>query len=85
MRIIIDLDVTNVEEVVKAHKGEWQNLLAGVLLSKRKKKKRVEKAVCEEIIKAFELELPKGLKEEMIEANISYSIEDINEDDNFPV
>ena len=85
MRIVIDLDVTNVEEVVKAHKGEWQNLLAGVLLSKSKKKKRVEKAVCEEIIKAFELELPKGLKEEMIEANISYSIEDINEDDNFPV
>ena len=82
MRIIIDIDVTNVEEVVKAHKGEWQNLLAGVLLSKSKKKKRVEKAVWEEIIKAFELELPKGLKEEMIEANISYSIEDINEDDN---
>ena len=45
MRIIIDIDVTNVEEVVKAHKGEWQNLLAGVLLSKSKKKKRVEKAV----------------------------------------
>ena len=85
MRIIIDIDVANVEEVVKAHKGEWQYLLAGVLLSKSKKKKRVEKAVCEEIIKAFEVELPKGLKEEMIEANISYSIEDINEDDNFPV
>ena len=82
MRIIIDIDVTNVEEVVKAHKGEWQNLLAGVLLSKSKRKKRVEQGVCAEIIKAFEVELLKGLKEEMIEANISYSIEDANEDGN---
>jgi len=82
MRIIIDIDVTNVEEVVKAHKGEWQNLLAGVLLSKSKRKKRVEHGVCAEIIKAFEVELLKGLKEEMIEANISYSIEDANEDGN---
>ena len=73
------------EEVVKAHKGEWQNLLAGVLLSKSKRKKRVEKGVCAEIIKAFEVELPKGLKEEMIEANISYSIEDSNEDGNLSI
>jgi len=84
MRIIIDIDVTNIEEVVKAHKGEWQNLLAGVLLSKNKKKKRVEKAVCQEIIKAFETELPKGLKEEMVEANITYSIEP-SEDENLYV
>lgn len=80
MRIIIDIDVTNIDEVVKAHKGEWQNLLAGVLLSKSKRKKRVEKAVCEEIVKAFETDLPKGLKEEMIEANIKYSIEPDSED-----
>jgi len=84
MRIIIDIDVTNIEEVVKAHRGEWQNLIAGVLLSKDKKKKKVEKAVCAEIIKAFETELPKGLKEEMVDAKISYSIES-GDDDNLYV
>lgn len=75
MRIIIDIDVTNIEEVIKAHRGEWQSLIAGVLLSKDKKKLRVEKAVCEEIVKALEIELPKGLDEEMVKANILYSIE----------
>jgi len=80
MRIIIDIDVTNVEEVVKAHKGEWQNLLAGVLLSKSKRKRRVEQGVCAEIIKAFEVELQIGLTEKMIQAHISYSLVDTNED-----
>lgn len=76
MRIIIDIDVTNPEEVVKAHRGELMGLVAGVLLSKGNRKTRVEKAVCEEIIKILEIELPKGLKEEMVDANISYAIED---------
>ncbi len=75
MRITIDIDVTNPNDVVKAHKGELIKLLAGVLLSKDTKKSRVERAVCEEIVKALEIELPKGLKEEMIEANIKLNIE----------
>jgi len=76
MRIIIDIDITNPEEVVKAHKGELMGIVAGVLLSKGNRKKRVEKAVCEEIIKVLEKELPIGLKDELVEANISYAIED---------
>ena len=76
MRIIIDIDVTNPEEVVKAHRGELVGIVAGVLLSKENRKIRVEKAVCEEIIKVLETELPKGLQEEMVEANISFAIED---------
>lgn len=75
MRIIIDLDITNTEEVVKAHRGELVKLLADVLLSKDKKRKRVEKAVCEEIIKVLEVELPRGLREEMVNADIKYRIE----------
>ncbi len=40
MRITIDIDVTNPEEVVKAHKGELVGLIADVMLSKTKRKKR---------------------------------------------
>ena len=84
MRITIDIDVKNVEEVVQAHRGEWVKLLAGVLLSKDKKKQKVEKAVCEEIIKILETELPRGLKEELVDANIIFGI-DSGEDENLYV
>ncbi len=75
MKIIIDIDVTNPKEVVRAHKGELVKMLAGVLLSKDIKKAKVERAVCQEIVKVLEEELPKGLKEELVEANIKFSIE----------
>ena len=85
MRITIDIDILNTEEVVKAHRGELVKLLTDVLLSKEKMKLRVEKAVCEEVVKALEFELLKGLKEEMIEANITYAISNEAEDENLYV
>ena len=82
MRITIDIDVTNPEEVVKAHKGDLVGLISEVMLSKVKKKKRVEKAVCEEIIRIMEEEFPKGLKQEMVQANVAFNIVDLNENIN---
>jgi len=76
MKLIIDIDVQNPEEIVKAHKGELLNLIAGVMLSKEKKKNKVEKAICEEMLKILKIELPKALEEEMVDAIINYDIID---------
>lgn len=78
MRITIDIDVTNPEEVVKVHKGDLVGLISEVMLSKVKKKKRVEKAVCEEIVRIMKEEFPKGLDQEMVQANVSFNIEDLD-------
>lgn len=75
MRITIDIDVTNPEEVLKAHRGELVKLLTDVLLSKEKKKKRVEKAVCQEVVKVLKVDLPRSLKEELVEADVQIKIE----------
>lgn len=82
MRITIDIDVLNPEEVVKAHKGDLVGLIADVMLSKAKRKKRVEQAVCEEIVRLLKQEFPSGLKQEMVEANIEFNILDIQNSKN---
>jgi hypothetical protein len=76
MKLIIDIDVQNPEEIVKAHKGELLNLISLVMLSKEKKKNKVEKAICEEMLKILKIELPKALEEEMVDAIINYDIID---------
>lgn len=81
MRITIDIDVTNPEEVVKAHKGELVGLIADVMLSKIKRKKKVEQAVCEEVIRMMKEEFPKGLQQEMVEANVKFNIVDISDNE----
>lgn len=78
MRITIDIDVTNPEEVVKAHKGDLVGLISEVMLSKVKKKKKVEKAVCLEIVRMLEEEFPKGLEQEMIQANVEFNIVELD-------
>ena len=78
MRITIDIDVTNPEEVVKAHKGELVGLIADVMLSKTKRKKKVEEAVCDEIVRIMKEEFPKGMQEEMVEAKVEFNIVDLN-------
>ena len=81
MRITIDIDVTNPEEVVKAHKGELGGLIADVMLSKIKRKEKVEQAVCEEVIRMMKEEFPKGLQQEMVEANVKFNIVDISDNE----
>lgn len=82
MRITIDIDVTNPEEVVKVHKGELVGLIADVMLSKIKRKKKVEQAVCEEIVRIMKEEFPKGLQQEMVEAKVEFNIIDPNSSEN---
>ena len=76
MKVIIDLDVTNPEEVMKSHRGEIFGLMAGLVLSYEKKKYKVEKAVCEEMVNILRVELPKALQEELIEAKANFYIEE---------
>ena len=80
MKLIIDIDVLNPEEVVKTHKGELVGMLAGVMLSKEKKKAKVERAICDEMVKVLGDELPKALREEFIEANVKFTIDDTSQD-----
>lgn len=85
MRIIIDLEVTNPEEVLKSHKGELVKLITDVLMSKEKKKRKVEKAVCEEIVKVLQSDLPRRLEEEMVKTNVKISIERTDSSNDFMV
>jgi len=85
MRIIIDLEVTNPEEVLKSHKGELVKLITDVLMSKEKKKRKVEKAVCEEVVKVLEVDLPRRLEEEMVKTNVKISIERTDSSNDFMV
>ncbi len=79
MKVIIDIDVLNPEEVVKTHKGELVGMIAGVMLSKEKKKAKVERAICDEMVKIIGEELPKALLEEFIEADVTFSIDDMKQ------
>jgi len=79
MKVIIDIEVLNPEEVVKTHKGELVGMLAGVMLSKEKKKAKVERAICDEMVKIIGEELPKALLEEFIEADVKFSIDDMTQ------
>lgn len=74
MKLIVDIDVLNPEEVVKVHKGQIMSLLTDVMLSKDKLKQRVEKAILDELVKKLSVELPKALREEAINASINYQI-----------
>ena len=79
MKLEIEIDVLNAEEVLKAHKGQLMSLLTDVMMSKDKLKKKVERAIFDEMIKQLSKELPKALKEEYINALVYYKI--IDEDD----
>ena len=74
MKLTVDIDVLNPEEVVKVHKGQIMSLLTDVMLSKDKLKQRVEKAILDELVKKLSVELPKALRQEAINASINYKI-----------
>lgn len=74
MEIRIRLEVQNPEQVLKAHKGGLMGFFAGVVMTKETKKKRIEKAVCEQIVASLEEELPKRLEEECVKADVKIEI-----------
>ncbi|MFT7614214.1 MAG: hypothetical protein ACI9J3_003196 [Parvicellaceae bacterium] len=74
MEIRIKIEVNNADEVLKVHKGGVLGFIADVVLSKSKKKQKVEKAVCEQIIAGLEEELSRRLEEEMVKTTIEYEI-----------
>jgi excinuclease UvrABC helicase subunit UvrB len=78
MRIIIDIDVLNPEEVIKAHRGQIIGLLTDVIMSKQSKKKKVNLTLCQRIVEALQEELPKHLEDEMVRAEIHYKIVDLD-------
>jgi hypothetical protein len=80
MKLTVDIDVLNPEEVVKVHKGQIMSLLSDVMLSKDKLKQRVEKAILDELVKQLSVELPKALKDEAINASINYKITEEDSD-----
>jgi hypothetical protein len=76
IRIILDLDVENPEEIIKAHKGQLIGILSDVVMSKESKRKKVNRLVAEEIVKVVNAELPIELEKEMVKAKISLRIVD---------
>ncbi len=76
MKLAIEIDVQNPEEVIKAHRGQIFGMLTDVVMSKEKMKYKVEKAIINEMIKELKIELPKVLREEYIDAYVDYQILD---------
>lgn len=74
VRIIIDIDVTNPEAVIKAHRGQMLGIISDVMLSKNSRKKKVNLEVAKEIVEALEKDLPIEMEKEMVSANVSYQI-----------
>jgi hypothetical protein len=76
IRVTIDIDVTNPEEVIKAHRGQIIGLLSDVVMGKASKQKKVNLAVASEFINVLKEELPRELEKEMVNARIKYSIQE---------
>ena len=76
VRIILDLDVENPEEVIKAHKGQLMGLLTGVVMNKESKKRKINLAVAQEIAAIVSQELPKELEKELVKAKFTIKIEE---------
>lgn len=85
IRVTIDIDVTNADEVIKAHRGQIIGLLSDVVMGKASKQKKVNLAVASELINVLKSELPTELEKEMVTAKVKYSIQEnismYNDDD----
>ena len=73
--IHIHLDVKNAQQVVNSQKGKWIGLAAGLFMNKQKLKQKVEQAICQEIIKALEANIPHSLAEQGVRADISFTVD----------
>ena len=76
IRVTIDIEVTNPEDVIKAHRGQVIGILSGVVLGKASKQKKVNLAVATEFVNVLKEELPRELEKEMVNAKIKYSIQE---------
>lgn len=76
IRVTIDIDVTNADQVIKAHRGQIIGLLSDVVMGKASKKKKVNLAVATELVNVLKKELPIELQKEMVTAKIRYSIQE---------
>ncbi|MFT5599848.1 MAG: hypothetical protein ACI8Q1_001714 [Parvicella sp.] len=74
IRIILDIDVTNPEEVIKAHKGQIYGLLTDVVLSKEGRKRKVNQSLANQIVETLHLELPRELEKELVKADFRISV-----------
>ncbi|MCB9197073.1 MAG: hypothetical protein H6600_01325 [Flavobacteriales bacterium] len=76
IRVTIDIDVTNADQVIKAHRGQIIGLLSDVVMGKASKQKKVNLAVATEFVNVLKKELPIELQKEMVSAKIRYSIQE---------
>ena len=76
MEIKIKLEVENVDELLTAHKGGIFSFFAYVVLSKSKKRYKVEREICEQIINKLKVELPLRLQEEQVKSKLDFEIID---------
>lgn len=76
IRVTIDIEVTNPDDVIKAHRGQIFGVLSGVVLGKASIQKKVNLAVASEFINVLKEELPREFEKEMIEAKVKYSIQE---------
>ncbi|MBM78704.1 MAG: hypothetical protein CL846_09495 [Crocinitomicaceae bacterium] len=76
MKLVVQIDVQNAEEVVKAHKGQIMGMISDFMISKDKVKYKVERAIYEKVVDKISEELPKALNDEFISAKIKLEIID---------
>ena len=76
MKLVVQIDVDNAEEVVKAHKGQLMGMFSDFMMSREKVKYRVERAIYDEMVNQLSKEIPKALHKEFISAKIKFEIID---------
>ncbi len=72
--IQINLNITNAEEVLHSKKCEFTSFIADLTLSNKKIKRKVEEAVCKQLIVQLKEKIESGLIAEGVKAELTFSI-----------
>ena len=72
--ITIQLNVKNVNEVVKDRKGAIMTWLASKMKGEAYLKERVEELICEEVVTGLRAQMDRRFKEEGIAASLKISV-----------
>lgn len=70
-RITIDIDVQNIHEIIRKRRGRFTSFISRYFVKEEKLRKEVEVRVVDEIQQALENLLPARLKQEGIQAHVS--------------
>jgi hypothetical protein len=75
-KVIVEFEVLNTMEIVKAKKGRFIGLVASLFMSEAKLKQKVEEKIKADLVEGLRDNLSKRLAEEGVSANIKVTAVD---------